>query len=283
MRKTGWCTIYANIFPLRGGMIMHFKFFGPLLAAATFACGSIASAADMPVKASPATPVVAAPYSWTGFYVGGHVGGGSARSSANWDPLPSPAVFDAIPVAFQLHGRGFLGGVQAGYNWQFAPAWVAGIEADFSGTRINDSASQTVSFFFNGLPAPPSRVDMSRDVKWLASVRGRLGFLVAPTWLLYGTGGFAFGQVNYHGFFQNSVPTAWLPADLTKTETGYVLGAGVEWTVMANWQLRAEYLYYNLKGESVSGFNPAAINFPIQFSWGSTAINTGRVALSYKF
>jgi outer membrane immunogenic protein len=241
---------------------------------------SMANAADMPVKAPPAQPP--STYSWTGFYIGGHVGGGSASSSANWDPLPSGAVFDATPVAFQLHGSGFLGGAQAGYNWQFAPMWVTGIEADWSGTRMNDSASQTVSSFA-GVPAPPSRVDMSRDVEWLASARGRLGYLVAPTLLIYGTGGFAYGQVDYHGFFQNNTPTPWLPADLNKTESGYVVGGGVEWAVTRNWLLRAEYLYYNLEGESVAGFIPTPASDPIQFSWGRTAINIGRVALSYKF
>jgi outer membrane immunogenic protein len=258
------------------------KFIAVATAIAALGFVSSASAADMPAKAPVYKAAPVAMYNWTGFYIGGHAGFGSASSSANWDPLPSPAVFGANPNAYQLHGTGFLGGVQAGYNWQMAPMWVLGVEGDWSWTRLNDSASLPVNFF-GGAPAPPARADVSRNVKWLASVRGRAGYLVAPTVLLYGTGGFAFGQVGYHGFYQNNTPTQWLPADFNKTETGYVVGAGVEWAVMANWLLRAEYLYYNLKGESVSGFNPTAGFFPIQFSWGRTTINTGRVALSYKF
>src|SRR5215469_4860083 len=68
------------------------------------------------------TPVYAAPiYNWTGFYIGGHLGG--AFTSDN--------NFSGLTTGNNGNGR-FLGGVQAGADWQFAPNWVLGAEAQYS-------------------------------------------------------------------------------------------------------------------------------------------------------
>src|SRR6476659_8356282 len=105
----------------------------PIIAAAyliTFV--QLASAADLPAKAPPAMLAPAPVYSWTGFYFGGNVGGAWTQSDGNWIPLPSPAIFGANPISGDFNKSGVIGGVQVGYNWQFAPSWVAGIEGDFS-------------------------------------------------------------------------------------------------------------------------------------------------------
>jgi opacity protein-like surface antigen len=97
-----------------------------------------------------------------------------------------------------------------GYNWQFAPTWVVGLEGDWSWT--NNSTSESVNTRTSAGVAfvPASPAVMSRDLDWLASIRGRLGFLVTPDLLLYGTGGAAFGHVNYTGTLSSVPPgTVW--------------------------------------------------------------------------
>src|SRR5262245_15525921 len=86
-----------------------------------------ASAADMPTKAAPLTPAPARPL-WTGFYVGGHIGGAWSRngqSEGQGFDGPAPAT-PLLP--FDTDDSGVIGGGQIGYNWSFAPSWVAGIE-----------------------------------------------------------------------------------------------------------------------------------------------------------
>jgi len=91
----------------------------------------------MPTK-SPLLITKARPHSlppppdWTGFYVGGQAGGGWFKNNAAWNPLPSPGTFGAFPIAASDRGSGFIGGAYGGYNWQFGPDWVAGVEGDWS-------------------------------------------------------------------------------------------------------------------------------------------------------
>src|SRR5215813_12444161 len=89
-----------------------------------------ALAADIPVKA----PVVAQAFSWTGFYVGVHAGGQWTRNDGRWDPLPTAVDFGEFPIVGNFKDTVFVGGIHEGYNWQFAPRWVAGIELDWSWT-----------------------------------------------------------------------------------------------------------------------------------------------------
>ena len=78
---------------------------------------SIASAADLPRKA-PVTAPVPPVYSWTGFYVGGHVGALWTKADARTDPLPNVPFFGIFPNSGDLNDTAFVGGVHAGYNWQ---------------------------------------------------------------------------------------------------------------------------------------------------------------------
>src|SRR5258708_6328497 len=108
-----------------------------------------AGAADLPAKPGyTAGPPVAAPpsvpYSWTGFYIGGDVGGGW---SADWrgtaTQLPSEVAAGAADLSFSQKGSGVVAGGQIGANWQFAPTWVIGIEADLSEVHIHTRSVDT--------------------------------------------------------------------------------------------------------------------------------------------
>lgn len=160
-------------------------------ALAALAIVPAANAADMPIRGpqynyAPPPPV----FNWTGMYVGVHAGYGFS------DDLD-----------------GFLGGVQIGYNWQFSPNIVFGIEADISGTDINGTPG--------GFPV---------HVDYLGTARARLGYTWDRT-MIYGTGGIAFARAGSLGFHD--------------TDTGYALGAGLEWAYSNSWTLKAEYMYHD--------------------------------------
>jgi len=133
-----------------------------------------ALAADMAMKAPPAA--VAPVYNWNGFYFGAHAGVGWSDGSAEANPLPSEAAFNELRHHFDIRAAGVLGGVQAGYNWITAPNWLAGLEVDGSWTGIRASASDNFLCSPSGGCSPGTTL-MSRDLDWLASVRGRLGFV----------------------------------------------------------------------------------------------------------
>jgi outer membrane immunogenic protein len=94
-------------------------------------------------------------------------------------------------------------------------------------------------------------------------VRGRVGYLITPTLLIYGTAGFAYGQVDAWGF--------------SNTSTGWTAGGGVEWMFAPHWSAKAEYLYVDLSsnGGANSGWN-VGYNFQPQ-------INVVRAGVNYHF
>ena len=158
-----------------------------LIAAALLASTSIAAAADMPARTYTKAPVVSPAFNWTGFYVGVHAGygWGNSKSVATNGTLPFPA---GSVTSNDLDG--WLAGGQLGYNYQFSPNWLIGIEGDMAGTGIKGSTSgfSTVGGFTK------TRFQTSNlDVNWLATVTGRLGYVAGPA-LLYVKGGVAFGE-----------------------------------------------------------------------------------------
>ena len=137
-----------------------------LAAASVLACSQIAAAADLPVKAP---PIVAALPSWTGFYVGANLGG------AWWSEDASIFFPDGLrgldPVGVNLRRGAAIGGIQQGFNWQFAPNWVWGLEADLSVT--NAGASSTQSLTVGGLPLSSAAAPWARSsIGWYRRATG---------------------------------------------------------------------------------------------------------------
>lgn len=267
------------------GVPMRYLSIAVIAAASTIALTQLAFAADLPVKAP--APLAS---NWTGFYIGGDIGGAWSRNTGTFSPLPTPFDFGAFGISGNNGGSGFIGGFHAGYNWQFAPTWVAGIEGDWSWTKASGSFAQIWS-----LNPPPgtlvnSFTNMSSTLDWLASIRGRLGYLVTPNLLAYGTGGVAWGKFDYaasdsNGFSGVNSYTA--SAAVSCTQAGYVVGGGLEWAITNNWLLRGEYLYYRLNSAPTvvaqNSANNRFQNTPSGYSWSSTNINVARLGLSYKF
>jgi outer membrane immunogenic protein len=253
-----------------------------IIALFAFASVNAARAADMPVRAPAPMPPPA--YSWTGFYIGGDVGGAWTRNTGTYDPLPSPAVFNNNIISGGHGGSSMTGGLHAGYNYQFAPIWVAGIEGDWSWAHASGSFHQPATFFTTGAAIPGSLVGMSSTLDWIASLRGRLGYLVTPNLLAYATGGVAWGQFDYAASNNQGAgaPGYVLSTAPSSTQVGYVVGGGLEWAMTNNWLVRAEYLFYNFSG-GPNVVVPLAGNLPSGFSWSSTNVSVARAGLSYKF
>jgi len=244
------------------------------------ALGSAAYSADMPVKAAPVS--VYAP-TWTGPYAGVNVGGGwfNPDSSADIPSIPvAPKKYSPDPL-FGLSGgsgSGFIGGAQAGYNYQFLPRWVVGIEGDFDGSTFSSDQSTAP------LTLPGSSASMSQDVDWLASIRGRLGYLWTPTILLYGTAGAAWADVNYSASATvRATPAVTAATSFSSVRSGWVAGAGAEYMWSPQWLLRAEYLFYSFDGATATAPLSPNIAAPVVFTWDRLAISVVRVGASYKF
>ena len=228
--------------------------------------GSFASsyAADLPLKARPMAAAVA---SWTGYYIG--VNGGYAGGQDRIDVNPTlvfgnaglvgGTAFGAASAAAYTNRSGntdaaFLGG-QAGYNWQIAPAWIVGLEADIQGFWTINNRSLASLAPPAGFPANPlSHLQTFTDkVDALATFRGRTGALVSPNLLLYVTGGLAVGDVKAGTTITQQVlgpsalPNAYTSVGyLSEVRVGWVAGAGVEWMTKQPWSIKLEGLYYDL-------------------------------------
>ena len=265
----------------------------------------VAAAADLPSRMAP--PVYAPPplpvFTWTGAYFGinaGYAFDHEGRFSlAPTDPAAIAAVgAGVVPGGAKVSSDGFTGGGQIGYNYQFGGfggyggGIVVGIEADAAYTdlesrRTLDPAGLGVNTrFVSGLD-------------YLGTVRGRLGYSFGQ-FLVYGTGGFAYGNVNNR--FDVFVPAAgagsFASARQDRMETGYAYGGGVEYalptTSFLNFfkssavTIKAEYLHYDLGRSNMNVTDTTgAITGAAGTSLGRVRVtNEGdlvRVGLNYKF
>ena len=248
-------------------------------ALAAFGLVSSAHAADLPVKAPPMIPAPA--FSWTGCYVGAHLGGAWSRQDAD---SAVPIISNQAPGFVTLRDSGVIGGGQAGCNYQFASSFVVGIEGDGSATRLSDT-EQLPNLLRDGTPVGNGGIAFSHETTWLASVRGRLGFVATPNVLLYVTGGAAWNNTDYSAsdVFNGGCPNCASTA-FSSVRTGWVAGGGGEWAPWNNnWLIRAEYLYYGFSGTTATPPRPGFPTAPPTFTWHDDNVSEVRVGLSYKF
>lgn len=252
-----------------------------------------AMAADMPIYTK-APPVMMAPFSWTGFYVGFNAGYGFSGSNSVTTTGQGAANIAAVadgarPGSISLDRDGFIGGVQIGYNWQFGNI-VAGLEADIQYTDMRDSVNGITTLAVagpNGTPPGTRNNVFNQELDYLGTVRGRLGYAWDRT-LLYATGGLAYGGVNNSASFSGPLPAGvtQFTGSRRETEVGYTIGAGIEHAFGGNWSLKAEYLYYDLGDTTIAVNNvlgPAGAGGP---GYDSTFRNDGhivRAGLNYRF
>jgi outer membrane immunogenic protein len=179
---------------------------------------------------------------WTGFYFGGNAGWGTARDHSVLIVVSMPHI--------TLAPDGFLGGVQAGYNWQ-AANWVFGLETDIQGSTQQDD--KACVFNCNAV----TFAQLNQRLPWFGTARGRLGYSVGPT-LFYATGGFAYGEVKTR---IASTLGGLNTVDFSNTKSGWTAGAGIETPfelfglLGRNWSSKTEYLYVDLGSSSNTFIN----------------------------
>jgi opacity protein-like surface antigen len=268
-----------------------------------------ANAADYAAPASTPQPQ----YNWSGFYVGLNAGAvlGSYKLNSSTSPntyLPNPADSAAINAAGALRTKptGFIGGTQAGYNWQ-SGHFVAGIEADFDFLHLRGTASSGAVPYSVGPGVSVSHIvgniALSSEISqfvitdyanadWLATIRPRLGY-ARDNWLFYVTGGLALTQLRDDFLYTDGVPNFALGFEQGARingalKAGSVVGLGVEAGLTSNLSFKAEYLHVNFGNTGApQTFNNLAVFTPGRTQniadSGSLSADMFRLGLNYRF
>lgn len=292
-----------------------------LLLAAFLAATSagFAAAADMrmPLKA----PLPVAIYNWSGFYIGGNAGYSWGHATTDQTDattstattqlfrdfpatglplangaligLPALGAFPQIATtaaSAATSGRakvnGFVGGAQAGYNWQVDRSWLLGIETDFQGS------AERGSFSVCGVAtcaAGSAFGSATHELNWFGTLRGRFGFLPMDRVVLYATGGLAYGNIeSSYVTGINGQPLVALSSSTTRV--GWTAGAGVEGAIDRNWTLKLEYLYMDLGrfggGSGTGAASTTVVDTPINnnnATLRTTTVSTTAGTVSSKF
>ena len=249
-----------------------------LSSAAVVALTSASFAADLPSRKAPAmAPYVAVPiFTWTGFYVGGDVGGAWTNDSVK-------TTVGGVPYlnTFKENASGVVGGLFAGYNWQTGANIVLGVEGDIEATSLN--AKTTTFTTAAGALIPAGNILASESLPWQGSVRARVGY-AAGNALFYVTGGLAVAQINTKYTTLNTNTFELIPGSnsFSSTQAGWTLGGGIEYAFNPSWTLRAEYRYANFGGFKDNITQPGGAWDGVSAKHQVTE-NTVRVGIAYKF
>jgi outer membrane immunogenic protein len=282
--------------------------------------GALAGDMRAPVYKAP----VAAPapsQSWTGFYAGVNGGYGWGRTSnsaaepfdfvtavfLNIDPIGGGNFLNASELARAFHQRGAVIGAQIGYNWQISSQWVAGLEADIQWADVGDKYSRTVAT--TGIAPSLFDVTGERRLQWFGTVRGRIGYLVTPDLLLFGTAGLAYGKTSAKGDIfpwgdnngfgviglfcvSPGVSLGITPGSPcyagsgSRTSVGWTAGFGLEYRLLKHLTAKLEYLHVDLGGQALllpSPSPPSAPGIAMAYSFNREAVDIVRVGLNYSF
>lgn len=224
----------------------NFKLLGTGVAALSLVAASLsARAADIPPPVYKAVRPVVAYYNWTGFYLG--INGGYGWGKSDWG---APAI--------SLKPNGGLIGGTAGFNYQVG-SFVWGIEGDYDWADVRDSVAC-------------GAFTCETKNKWLATVRGRLGYAF-DRWMPYFTGGGAFGEVRA----SSTNPAAPGASD---TLSGWTVGGGIEYAFLNDWSAKIEYLYVDLGKFDCNAACSGIAGLPSEVSYKENVIRAG---INYKF
>jgi outer membrane immunogenic protein len=253
-----------------------------MVAAAAMSAAVPAVAADLSVKAAPAPVAI---WSWTGFYFGAHLGAAWGETESTITGITAavpgiPALAATTNLPFNQNSRsGFLGGGQAGYNWQ-AGMVVFGVQGDIAGLDVKGT--------------DPCLIILTCTAKsdWLATVSGRIGAVVLDRGLVYAKGGGAWLHSN-NSVGLTGIAIAGAPAIPATSITngsfdqgGWLVGFGTEWMITQNWTAFIEYDYARFENKNVAfAVNPALVA-PATVTINTNQTNTlsiAKVGANYKF
>jgi outer membrane immunogenic protein len=240
----------APVFEIFPGTPESVSFRADLLrAGVNYAFGAPAA---LPAKMYAKAPVVAQVVNWSGFYIGADLGGvvqgGNGQSNFfQNDPNPLEANLRQNQPA---NGTSFLAGLHAGYNFQFAKNFVAGVEVDGQWMKPRYAFCRETSI--DSVPCFDNIFGYSyvnSETRSMTTVRGRLG-VTYDRLMLYGTAGTAFTEVSTIlatdcrlGGCANSGGANFTVNNYTTSVTGWIAGGGIEWMLSSNWLARGEYLH----------------------------------------
>lgn len=225
-----------------------------------------ALAADISVKA----PVPVAPYSWTGFYVGAHVGAGWSDTDWVHEHCNCPGGANmGEPGQFltTATGNAFLGGAQAGYDHQYAPNWLIGFEGQLSWTGIDGEGAWTGN---NGDPHTASF-----NVNWVATFGPRLGYIF-DRGLVYIKGGVALANIDYDHTHLMQADSTLHAVSGSNTKTGWSIGGGIEHVVWRQFTAKVEYNFIDLGSKNVTLTKCCTFNVDQQ-------IHVVKAGINYRF
>ena len=235
-----------------------------------------AFAADLP---SLKAPIVLTPpaFSWTGLYGGVNIGYGFGSGDQDpgrmeYDPFVVPCCTLFLPTpAWSIPNdpRGVLGGGQVGYNHQFNPWLVVGLEADIQASDVHSQGNGYGEVGGIALFGPSfAYASQNKSVDWFGTVRGRIGvtFPSLPNLLLYGTGGLAYGGVVHSANVSDFYPSlgnvvAGAGTNYDQTKVGWTVGGGVEWfpapahPLWRAFSVKLEYLHTDLGPTTLYGMS----------------------------
>jgi outer membrane immunogenic protein len=221
---------------------------------------------------------------WTGPYVGLTLGYGWADLEAtNAYATVTGLGTASLPLTgYKTSENGVNGGITLGYNWYLSSNVVTGLEADASyGDYKYNSGTLTANNVLN--PRDTLSGSMSAGFDWFGTLRGRLGYLVRPETLIYGTGGLAWANAkasaNYSytagagaGVLAGSVSDSHL-------EWGWTLGAGVEDKINQHVSMKLEYLYLDYSNANFEFSQPGVtVGFDADAS-----MHLVRLGMNYQF
>jgi outer membrane immunogenic protein len=257
-----------------------------LATTASTVASSIVFAGVAEAGAPPPPPIA----SWTGWYAGVNVSATSHHASTldvngwgqNFALGPSSPPYVTPFFGSKTTAGGFGG--QVGYNWQFG-RFITGLEADASYIGASSTFMPSNTFAGNCGSCVASATN---ELTWLATFRGRAGFLVGDQVLLFGTAGLALGGIdNRWGYGDPTVPGSFSDSQFRNTDVraGFVYGGGIEFAATRNWVVRAELMHvdFGTSSSTITGI-PLDSAVPGTFTTNfKNSVTTGRAALSWRW
>ena len=234
-----------------------------LLSSSVFAADIYSDEGDYEGSYKDTAPYYAAPFSWTGLYVGGHIGYASGDS----DISSEDGGFDETPGGISFETDGIIGGGQIGYNWQTGN-FVIGIEAE--GGYLGAEGDEFI------VDDPDNFGETEFNAYGVLAAR--LG-LASEKALFYVKGGWAFADVETAAGDLINGSDDIDDTDLTildDTLSGYAIGGGLEYAVSSNWTVKAEYLYLDFDDETTGNNDGDSFNH-------ENDLHTVKLGVNYKF
>jgi outer membrane immunogenic protein len=185
------------------------------------------------------------PYTWTGFYIGANAGYSWGKSGTAYDSVGN-GTSTFFTDSFDMNGG--IWGAQAGFNYQLTPLFVAGVEVDIQDTGERGSGSRVACDPSNTCDTHTVNQTFKEKLTNFGTLRGRVGYLVNPNWLVYATGGVVRGKLKREDTYTNENTGNIVNTSLSDTKTGGVFGGGVEAVLWGNVTGRLEYLHFSLSG-----------------------------------